>query len=239
VLGLREMVVNYDGAECALRRMCPYALTRLSRAGCRTIRRWSWELLVQVAALHAAGWYHGDPKPPNLCVDECGRLRLIDFGSAGRLDDANAYIACTVTHQAPELRPRLGPIDAAKCDSWACGKTLLEIATGWLRSMPAGETAAALERFEGSGEWDESSRGEFVDLLRQLLMEDWRMRGDVEALLEHGFVAGCRPGESEDLDLEWRDSSSPPSSAAGGDGQGSVLPAAAREWLRRRFEEVT
>ncbi|HZG55792.1 protein kinase domain-containing protein [Paenibacillus sp.] len=42
------------------------------------------KLLVQLQALHAAGWAFGDLKPDNVMIDRAGEPRLVDYGGATR-----------------------------------------------------------------------------------------------------------------------------------------------------------
>jgi serine/threonine protein kinase len=46
-------------------------------------------LIQGVYDLHCHGYYHGDLKPKNICVDNKNYVRLIDFGTAERLDNTN------------------------------------------------------------------------------------------------------------------------------------------------------
>ena len=48
------------------------------------------DLADALAGLHAAGWVHRDPRPPNFFRDAAGRFILCDLGAAARAGDAAA-----------------------------------------------------------------------------------------------------------------------------------------------------
>lgn len=52
------------------------------------LRRAAQRIASALAALHAAGWVHGDVKPENLRMDDEGRVVLIDLGFARRPGDS-------------------------------------------------------------------------------------------------------------------------------------------------------
>ncbi|MEL6347066.1 MAG: serine/threonine-protein kinase [Myxococcota bacterium] len=62
-------------------------------------------VLAALTHLHAAGFLHCDLKASNIIVTENGRVRLIDFGCARRMDAgrcSGARFAGTCTHAPPE-----------------------------------------------------------------------------------------------------------------------------------------
>jgi serine/threonine protein kinase len=89
-----------------------------------------------LAALHHAGFIHGDVKPENIRLVDAGAATLLDLGFAHRpgenaslLDDG--YILGTVNYLAPELcGPDLN--DDPRADIFSLGVTLFELLTGQL-----------------------------------------------------------------------------------------------------------
>lgn len=88
-----------------------------------------------LAALHAAGWTHGDVKPGNLLVSPSGHVTLIDLGFARRIDleiDPHAALedaelcAASPAYAAPELQDDGAKIDGS-ADTYSLGVTLFEL----------------------------------------------------------------------------------------------------------------
>ena len=100
--------------------------------GPRDPRRWK-PVLAQLggalAALHAAGFVHGDVKPDNIRVDAAGRVVLIDFGLSRGPDDAlDGMLMGTPAFMSPEALQGAAPDPA---DDWyAVGVMLYEALTG-------------------------------------------------------------------------------------------------------------
>ncbi len=80
-----------------------------------------------LAALHAAGWTHGDIKPENVRFDGRGEAVLLDLGFARRVGAPLAPLG-TPAYLAPERQNGGPPSPAA--DVYALGATLHRLATG-------------------------------------------------------------------------------------------------------------
>ncbi len=92
------------------------------------LRRAAQRVAEALAALHAAGWIHGDLKPENLRMDEDGRVVLIDLGFARRPDDpATGHLRQgSPAYLSPE-QDRGAPGDA-QSEVHALGQVLYELA---------------------------------------------------------------------------------------------------------------
>jgi eukaryotic-like serine/threonine-protein kinase len=89
-----------------------------------------------LAALHAAGFVHGDVKPDNIHVCAGPTATLLDLGFAHQPDDdhgllCDGYILGTANYVAPELceQPER---DTPAADIFSLGVTLFEVLTGHL-----------------------------------------------------------------------------------------------------------
>ena len=88
-----------------------------------------------LAALHAAGYVHGDVKPDNLNLHPDCNCTLLDLGFAHRSDRDDSsgtdFILGTANYVAPELceQPEL---DSLASDIFSLGVTLFELLTGQL-----------------------------------------------------------------------------------------------------------
>jgi serine/threonine-protein kinase len=90
------------------------------------------QLASALAAAHAAGIVHRDLKPENVMVLPDGRVKLLDFGLARRLDaqalTEEGMAIGTAAYMAPEQLE--GQRTGTAADLWALGVVLYEMLTG-------------------------------------------------------------------------------------------------------------
>ena len=99
------------------------------------------DLAGALAALHAAGWTHGDVKPENVRLRADGRAVLLDLGLAlHRDEDARAVRSGTLPYLAPEQTQ--GARATSASDVFALGIVLHECSTG-RHPFPPGDGADA------------------------------------------------------------------------------------------------
>src|SRR5206468_8672558 len=87
-----------------------------------------------LAALHRAGFVHGDVKPDNIRLVDDGTAKLIDLGFAHRPGENAAllrkgYLLGTANYLAPELCAN-DPFADETADLFSFGVTLYEMLTG-------------------------------------------------------------------------------------------------------------
>lgn len=115
--------------------------------GARPLRRRLRGVVDALRYLHAAGVVHGDVKLENVCVDDAGVVRLVDFGCARVVGDARAGVAGTLQYLSPEVAR--GATGAFASDMWALGVLMYTAVTGWYpfdareEGMSDGEADAA------------------------------------------------------------------------------------------------
>lgn len=102
-----------------------------------------------LAALHRAGFVHGDVKPDNIRVVDDGRVKLLDLGFAHRPGEnasllRQGYVLGTASYLAPELCA-FDPDADQGGDLFSLGVTLFEMITGRL-PYPPGSVAQTLRR---------------------------------------------------------------------------------------------
>lgn len=94
-----------------------------------------------LAAVHAAGLFHGDVKPGNMLVGNDGRVRISDFGLAGSVRVAPvSALRGTPAYMAPELL-RGAPISPAS-DQFALCRSLQQALVGASGRVPRRMRAA-------------------------------------------------------------------------------------------------
>ena len=81
-----------------------------------------------LAALHDAGYLHGDVKPSNVGFAEDGSAKLLDFGLARLAAGEQFPAGGTAAYLSPELLA--GRPAAAADDVWALGVVLYEMVSG-------------------------------------------------------------------------------------------------------------
>lgn len=87
------------------------------------------QIIRMVQYVHKAGILHLDLKPSNIFMDEDGALKLIDFGSARYLDDAEQKISfVSAGYSAPELYS--GQKASCATDIYSLGAIIYYFTTG-------------------------------------------------------------------------------------------------------------
>jgi eukaryotic-like serine/threonine-protein kinase len=107
------------------------------------------QTLEGLAALHSAGFTHGDVKPDNVRLVDDGIAKLIDLGFAHRPGEnvvlmREGYLLGTADYLAPELCAN-DPLTDERADLFSFGVTLFEMLTGRL-PYSTGTTSQTLKR---------------------------------------------------------------------------------------------
>lgn len=137
-----------------------------------------------LAAMHKAGYIHGDVKPDNIRLADSGTAILIDLGFAHRPGENQAlledgFVLGTANYLAPELCAAQAQ-DDPQADMFSLGVTLFEMLTGEL-PYPSGSVVETMNRHRSepprslldySGEWPDA----LVDLVEALLAQQPQQR---------------------------------------------------------------
>jgi serine/threonine protein kinase len=127
-----------------------------------------------LAALHQAGFLHGDIKPDNVRLIDNGTAMLTDLGFAHRPGENAAflragYVLGTANYLAPELCQEV-PAEDFSSDLFSLGVTLFEILTGKL-PYPPGSLRQTFRRHrcDPPAKLADSLPGPLVQLVERLL----------------------------------------------------------------------
>jgi eukaryotic-like serine/threonine-protein kinase len=147
------------------------------------------QLAEALAALHDAGWLHGDVKPENVRLAPSGHATLIDLGLARVLGSTECStqhaIAGSLRYAAPETFSTAERLTAAS-DIYSLGITLLDLITGGLSSDLSAAEIARMHRREAPPDLRElvpTASDELAALVRRVLAKDPLRRPDAAQLV--------------------------------------------------------
>lgn len=105
-----------------------YLTKRKSKRNINETRFYTAILLSMIDYLNSKNIAHRDIKPSNIMVEGNGYLKLIDFGTAVKIDNFTQTIIGTPHYMAPEVL--YGKGYAFSCDYWSIGICIYEIYYG-------------------------------------------------------------------------------------------------------------
>lgn len=86
------------------------------------------DCLAALAAMHREGIVHGDLKPSNIMLKRTGSAKIVDIGSAFKLNKVPAFRTCTPAYAAPEVLE--GNEASPRSDLASLGYVLVEMLSG-------------------------------------------------------------------------------------------------------------
>ncbi|XP_067207497.1 mitogen-activated protein kinase kinase kinase 4 isoform X3 [Linepithema humile] len=164
------------------------------------VRKYTYQLLSAVAALHSHGIVHRDIKTANIFLtDEGNSLKLGDFGSAVQIKahttmpgELQGFVG-TQAYMAPEVFMKSESSGHGRAvDIWSVGCCIIEMASGrrpWsdydsnyqiMFKVGMGETPALPKNLAAEG----------IDLVKKCLQHEPKKRPTANSLLAHFFARG-------------------------------------------------
>ena len=163
-----------------------------------------------LAAAHQQGIVHRDLKPGNLRLTRDGRLKILDFGLAQFMpqpSDLGLTVTVTKSQETTGTLPYMAPEQLrgegadARCDVWAAGAVLYEMATG---RRPFAQTNAPLlidailnRPFEPASRLNPEVPPVLDEVIRKALAKDPSQRyqtgGELAVALELPVSTGTAP----------------------------------------------
>jgi len=86
------------------------------------------DCLTALAAMHREGIVHGDLKPSNIMLKRTGSAKIVDIGSAFKMDAVPIFRTCTPAYAAPEVLE--GSEASPRSDLASLGYVLIEMLSG-------------------------------------------------------------------------------------------------------------
>ena len=168
------------------------------------------QLAQGLAAAHQQGIVHRDLKPGNLRLTRDGRLKILDFGLAQFMpqpSDLGLTVTVTKSQETTGTLPYMAPEQLrgegadARCDVWAAGAVLYEMATG---RRPFAQTNAPLlidailnRPFEAASRLNPEVPPVLDEVIRKALAKDPSQRyqtgGELAVALELPVSTGTAP----------------------------------------------
>nr|XP_030716234.1 citron Rho-interacting kinase isoform X8 [Globicephala melas] len=170
------------------------------------------ELILAVHSVHQMGYVHRDIKPENILIDRMGHIKLVDFGSAAKMNSnkmVNAKLPVgTPDYMAPEVLTVLNGDGRGAygldCDWWSVGVIAYEMVYGRspFTEGTSARTFSNIMNFQRFLKFPDDPKvsSELLDLIQSLLC------GQKERLKFEGLC--CHPFFSK---IDWSDiRNSPP-----------------------------
>jgi serine/threonine protein kinase len=182
----------YFGLEYAPGGELYYHMSQFGLMSLDDARLYAAEIAIALDYLHSRGVVYRDLKPENILFDECGHIKLTDFGLAKEIGASTTSTFCGTSHYlAPEIITRQGysyPIDW-----WALGILLCEMVTGQC-PFPSGtdphDTRLTLAILHQNPDFVPGMDLDVQDLIQKLLTKDPKVRPGLQGIKSHSFFAG-------------------------------------------------
>ncbi|KAJ1961743.1 serine/threonine protein kinase [Dipsacomyces acuminosporus] len=201
VIRTYQFVRENDGTVYSIMEYCEKDLFTVVQDGDLSqndIDRLFYQLLSGISYLHdAAHVAHRDMKLDNLCVDEEGNLKIIDFGCSSTFDPMLPAQTRGICGSDPYISPEVFiprvPYDPRKVDIWAVGIIYLAMISGhfpWEIAKPEDPNYSLYLKYHGRviDHWLPKDKPA-NPVIKSMLMIDPNSRPTIDALMKETWVA--------------------------------------------------
>ncbi|ORX89131.1 kinase-like protein [Basidiobolus meristosporus CBS 931.73] len=204
-------VIMEEGKIHQIMEFCPNDLITIVQGGLASaeqLDQYFLQMMEGLRYLHHRGVAHRDVKLENLCVNEEGVLKIIDFGSSFivtnpfdlfQTKSATSFVG-TDPYIAPEIQDRKA-YDATKADIWSAGVVYVVMVLKrfpWKAALPSEKSYTSFLQNRDQDEFFRLLPAGSIPLIRQMLDPNPDTRATIDEVFNDSWLQSLRTPSSLD-----------------------------------------